>query len=372
MSPIQKRAERVRGIALEPVLRLAGAQPDVHDPRKWHTSEGVLSITGPKFMNWTRGLGGGGAIDLVIHLKHRSFMEALQWLEGCFPAPASTPSEQPDLQRSLQLPVPCVQNLRRIKGYLAAQRGLPAALTDPLIASGRIYADSKANVLFLLSGQNGIPVGAEMRGTTFCAGVAWRRVPKKTAASLKSDPLPPPRWSCANQPSMPSVAVPSIRNIAASPQPAPEPIPAGYPVSSATVSRFTAATMPTRPGTPWPRPCRPDTPKSNVCVLHAKTGTTSSDQSDKLILQSSVLLRQRCAGPGKFEIRRGTGPWEGREWSFGPTPYPFPSHLLGGSGASTEKAQQLKTRRPCFLVLEWPRERGGSKQSPNPRSRLLC
>lgn len=171
MSPIQKRAERVRGIALEPVLRLAGAQPDVHDPRKWHTSEGVLSITGPKFMNWTRGLGGGGAIDLVIHLKHRSFMEALQWLEGCFPAPASTPSEQPDLQRSLQLPVPCVQNLRRIKGYLAAQRGLPAALTDPLIASGRIYADSKANVLFLLSGQNGSPVGAELRGTTFSR---WR------------------------------------------------------------------------------------------------------------------------------------------------------------------------------------------------------
>lgn len=171
MNPIQKRAERVRGIALEPVLRLAGAQRDVRDPHKWHTSEGVLSITGPKFMNWTRGLGGGGAIDLVIHLNHGGFMEALLWLEQHFPASASTPSPQPDLQRSLQLPVPSVQNLWRIKDYLAAQRGLPAALTDPLIAAGPIYADSKANVVFLLTGQNGIPVGAELRGTT---SLRWR------------------------------------------------------------------------------------------------------------------------------------------------------------------------------------------------------
>ena len=171
MTPIQKRAERVRAIALEPVLRLAGAQPDVHDRHKWHTSAGVLSVTGSKFMNWTCGLGGGGAIDLVIHLNHRGFMEALLWLEQHFPAPASTPSQQPNLQPSLQLPVPSVQNLRQIKAYLAAARGLPAALTDPLIASGRIYADSKANVVFLLTGQNGIPVGAELRSTT---SLRWR------------------------------------------------------------------------------------------------------------------------------------------------------------------------------------------------------
>lgn len=166
MTPIQKRAERVRAIALESVLRLAGARPDPHDRHKWHTSEGVLSITGPKFMNWTRGIGGGGAIDLVIHLKHRCFMEALQWLEGYFPAPASTLSQQPDLQPSLQLPVPSVQNLWRIKAYLAAARALPAALTEPLIASGQIYADSKANAVFLLLGKKCDPVGAELRGTT--------------------------------------------------------------------------------------------------------------------------------------------------------------------------------------------------------------
>ncbi len=166
MTPIQRRAERVRAIALEPVLRLSGAQPDPHDHHKWHTSEGVLSVTGPKFMNWTRGLGGGGALDLVIHLHQRGFGEALEWLERHFPASASAPSCEPGFKTSLQLPAPSVQNLWRIKGYLASERGLPAVLTDPLLASSRIYADGKANTVFLLLGEKGNPVGAELRGTT--------------------------------------------------------------------------------------------------------------------------------------------------------------------------------------------------------------
>ena len=43
-------------------------------------------------------------------------------------------------------------------------------MTDPLIACGRIYADSKANVVFLLTAQNGSPVGAELRGTCLRRG----------------------------------------------------------------------------------------------------------------------------------------------------------------------------------------------------------
>lgn len=166
MTPIQKRAERVRALALESVLRLAGAQPDPHDRHKWHTSEGVLSVTGAKFMNWTCGIGGGGAIDLVIHLNHRGFIEALEWLEHHFAGAQSSQSLEPSSGRLLQLPTPDTQNLWRIKGYLAMERGIPAALTDPLIDTGIIYADAKANALFLLLGEKGSPLGAELRGTT--------------------------------------------------------------------------------------------------------------------------------------------------------------------------------------------------------------
>jgi len=166
MTPIQKRAERVRAIPLEAVLRLTGARPDPHDRHKWHTSQGVLSVTGPKFINWTCGLGGGGAIDLAIHLNQRGFREMLEWLEHHFPGTGSPPALQSLPHGQLHLPVPDPQKLWRVKSYLASERRLPPALTDPLIASALIYADAKANVVFVLLGQEGQPVGAELRGTT--------------------------------------------------------------------------------------------------------------------------------------------------------------------------------------------------------------
>jgi hypothetical protein len=166
MTPIQKRAERARAIPLEAVLRLRGAQPDPQDRHKWHTDRGVLSVTGPKFINWTCGWGGGGAIDLVMHLYQRGFSEALAWLEEHFAGPAWPAATPPLAKGPLQLPAPDPQKLWRVQDYLARQRRLPPALTDPLIHSGRIYADAKANAVFLLLDQQGHPVGAELRGTT--------------------------------------------------------------------------------------------------------------------------------------------------------------------------------------------------------------
>ena len=46
----RERAQRLRTVPLSAVLRLSGAQPDRSDPRKWHTSRGVLSVTGTQFM----------------------------------------------------------------------------------------------------------------------------------------------------------------------------------------------------------------------------------------------------------------------------------------------------------------------------------
>ena len=57
----RQRAQKLRAVPLVSVLQLCGAQPDPYDPRKWHTSKGVLTVTGAKFMNWNCGRGGGGA-----------------------------------------------------------------------------------------------------------------------------------------------------------------------------------------------------------------------------------------------------------------------------------------------------------------------
>jgi hypothetical protein len=163
--PMSKQtADRLRAIPLEAVLRLCGAQPDRHDRFKWHTAVGTISVTGAKFINWNRGLGGGGAIDLVIHLLHLPFQEALHWLEGEFPNPPPPVLSLP--KPALRIPPADPRKLWRVKGYLLHQRGLPGVWIDQLIGSGFLYADAHANAVFLLLGKENAPVGAELRGTT--------------------------------------------------------------------------------------------------------------------------------------------------------------------------------------------------------------
>ena len=165
------RADRLRALPLPLVLEELGAASDPHDPAKWHTDQGVLSLSGPKFMNWNQGIGGGGAIDLVMHVRQLSFGQALEWLERHFAG--LTPPQTASMARpqALTLPAPTTQNWPRVEGYLVEERKLPWALLAPLVQSGIIYADLQANAVFLLLDPNATPVGAELRGAT---GVAWR------------------------------------------------------------------------------------------------------------------------------------------------------------------------------------------------------
>ena len=155
----------LRALALERVLPLAGAEPDAQDPCKWHTAQGALSVRGSKFFHWTQGKGGGGAIDLVMHLHGWDFRHAVAWLEEHFPLPPpATPI--PARAAELQLPPPDPRQMPRVEAYLIQQRALPPALLPPLIQSGDLYADARANAVFLLRGAGREPVGAELRGTT--------------------------------------------------------------------------------------------------------------------------------------------------------------------------------------------------------------
>ena len=159
-------AQRLRAIPLERVLPLCGGRPDPDDRRKWHTPAGTLSVTGAKFMNWTLAAGGGGAIDLVIHLRHLDFKGAVDWLAGQFPQILPPePVTQPPLSE-LRLPPPAPSQLARVRDYLIFQRRLPSVLVASLIESGTLYADARANAVFLLRNDHHLPVGAELRATT--------------------------------------------------------------------------------------------------------------------------------------------------------------------------------------------------------------
>jgi hypothetical protein len=171
MNDWRERARRLRGVDLAAVLRLAGAQPDRSDPHKWHTGRGVLSVTGAQFINWSLGQGGGGAIDLVIHLQQLGFGQALQWLETHFPTAEIALAPAPPPRPTLSLPCPSPEHLDQVRRYLIEQRRLSPALMEPLLDSGDLYADARANAVFLLRDRRNQPVGAELRGTT---AAAWR------------------------------------------------------------------------------------------------------------------------------------------------------------------------------------------------------
>lgn len=159
-------AEQVRTISLEAVLRHSGAQPDRSDRHKWHTAQGVLSVTGAKFMNWTRAQGGGGAIDLAMHLHRLGFVPAVHWLAQSFPGGSYSVGPPAPLRTTLALPKPEASKLWRVRQYLIRERRLPSALIESLIDAGVLYADARSNAVFLLLGKEKQPVGAELRGTT--------------------------------------------------------------------------------------------------------------------------------------------------------------------------------------------------------------
>jgi hypothetical protein len=165
---IKNKAQIVRQIDLIAILKQTGAIHDTFDKAKWHTRQGAISITGQKFMNWSQGLGGGGAIDLIIHLKAYDFKTAVSWLSETFSPCTSLISNNPKPAQkcALRLPTRDDHKLAQIANYLREDRFVPAKLINSLINSAKLYADKRANAVFLLLGKEKRVVGAELRGTS--------------------------------------------------------------------------------------------------------------------------------------------------------------------------------------------------------------
>jgi len=185
----RQRADAVRSLPLERVLLARGAVRDRHDCCKWHTEQGPLSVTGPKFTNWHQQAGGGGAIDLVMHLAGVDCRTAVAWLQQHLAASpltatlaAHSESVAPGTPGTLRLPAPNSCMLSRVRRYLTQCRRLEPPLIEPLIQSGKLYADSRGNAVFLLvAGKAQRPVGAELRGTGPCV---WRGLAPGTRKDL--------------------------------------------------------------------------------------------------------------------------------------------------------------------------------------------
>jgi hypothetical protein len=148
-------------------------------------------------MDWRLGRGGGGAIDLVMHLHGVGFGQALEWLEAHFAASVIPPVSAPPRpacaaavaagRPPLRLPPSVPEHHAQVRRYMTQQRRFPAALLDPLIDAGSLYADARANAVFLLRDPQGQPVGAELRGTT---AVPWRGMAPGSRKDLGAFAIP--------------------------------------------------------------------------------------------------------------------------------------------------------------------------------------
>lgn len=186
----RRRADLVRETPLEVVLCCWGATRDRRDKARWCTARGPLSVTGTKFFSWHESRGGGGAIDLVMHLGGWDASQAVDWLwcrygdsqaAGNNPAAASgstfaSTSRQPledqsdckrrDASPQLRLPSSNPAKLDCVRRYLRQQRSLSAGILASLIDDGKLYADDRGNAVFLMvAGKPNRPIGAELRGT---------------------------------------------------------------------------------------------------------------------------------------------------------------------------------------------------------------
>jgi len=163
----------MRRTNLEKVLELTGSVRDKCDASKWHTPRGPVSTTGAKFMNWKTGVGGGGAIDLAMHLNECDFKTAVTWLTKNFAHVCADPgfNEKCLYKKIFRPPRRCDEGLARIKEYLHGKRRIPLDTINTLIESGRLYADDRNNAVFPMLGKRAEIVGAELRGT---GAVQWR------------------------------------------------------------------------------------------------------------------------------------------------------------------------------------------------------
>jgi len=170
---------QVRGIDLEDTMRALGGVQDRYDTHKWQVAGEHISINGEKFYNHDRQSGGGQSIDLVMHVGGYTFRQAVAYLNhagGSDLAVAAAAQYgarqgQEIVERERDAPARFMPPTRdegrwpQVRAYLVEQRGIPRGMVDELHARGALYADRRANAVFIRQDAEGRAVGASLRGT---------------------------------------------------------------------------------------------------------------------------------------------------------------------------------------------------------------
>lgn len=177
---LRENANRVRDIPLSVVFERLECKPDRRDKKNWDTPAGRISVKGQKWYNHDLDVGGGGAIDLVMHLAGADYKGALAYLgaelgtdSAVSAALARTQEEAAKAATEKApslIPEPRPEHIGQVREYLV-KRGINARLVDHQIERKRIFATAVeshdrvyVNAAFRLESSDG--EGVEMRGVS--------------------------------------------------------------------------------------------------------------------------------------------------------------------------------------------------------------
>ncbi len=164
----------MRDLPLKDVAYELGLEPDPKDQHKWLGEHHTINITGSKFYDWFEMKGGGGAIDLVMHVNQCDYKQSLAWLSDRFGESAAIDSVTEKTREIIQTepvpeftpPVPELDKWQAVRKYLTRNRKLPSGLVDRLYERGLIYADNNQNAVFIRRSLDESKItGASLRGT---------------------------------------------------------------------------------------------------------------------------------------------------------------------------------------------------------------
>lgn len=173
LAHLRANAVQLRRIDLKAVLERFGATLDPKDKNNWRASTGRITLTDTKFFNHDTSSGGGGAIDLVIHLNETDYRGAVQWLANEFGVGAVVSQVATDAKKDVEsavlapkppyvAPEPSPENWHVVRDYLHQARKISLEIIDGLKHQGKLYADKFKNCVFVFSGG----LGVELRGTS--------------------------------------------------------------------------------------------------------------------------------------------------------------------------------------------------------------
>ncbi|NJM23733.1 MAG: DUF3991 domain-containing protein, partial [Richelia sp. SM1_7_0] len=158
----KQQADKLRDLPLEEVAWNLGLDKADIGENRWKGLERVININGSKWYDFTEEKGGGGAIDLVMHVNNFNFRSSVAWLHEQFGEEGMLRASKALIEKqvtkiALEVPAPVFKpptpnesKWLSVQDYLVQKRGLPENFVIGLKQKAWLYADDQQNAVFTM------------------------------------------------------------------------------------------------------------------------------------------------------------------------------------------------------------------------------